>query len=115
MQNAFMNVTHFEKGFHYSADQLLIVARKLGKLATYCSTLKDESSVIRVESDRRPTKKQRDQVKVMVTVELPKKILRAESRRPDPVEAVDRCIEKLAPQVKRYKDMHIGSRRSREV
>lgn len=43
-------------------------------------------------------------MKVTVTVELPKKILRAESRRVDPLIAVDRCVEKLEPQIKKYKD-----------
>jgi ribosomal subunit interface protein len=113
-----MNVTHFEKGFQYSSDQLLLVARKIGKLATYCGRIKDEASQIRVESERRDAKKERDQVKVMITIELPKKVLRAESRRPDPIEAVDRCIEKLEPQVKKYKELHSGAgkrrRRSRE-
>ena len=108
-----MHVTHFEKGFQYSADQLLLIARKIGKLATYCGRIKDEASMIRVESERRDAKKERDQVKVMITVELPKKILRAESRRPDPVEALDRCIEKLEPQVKKYKEMHTGAGRGR--
>ena len=110
-----MHVTHFEKGFQYSADQLLLVARKLGKLATYCGRIKDEASQIRVESQRRDAKKERDQVKVMITIELPKKILRAESRRPDPVEAVDRCIEKLEPQVKRYKEMQTGIGKNRRA
>lgn len=104
-----MNVQHFERGFQYSDTQLLLAARKIGKLATYCKRLKDEASVIRVESEMRQTKKARDQVKVMVTLELPHKTLRAESRRPDPVEALDRCIEKLEPQVKRYKDFHTRS------
>jgi ribosomal subunit interface protein len=108
-----MNVQHFEKGFQYTDEQLLLIARKVGKLATYCRRIKDEASIIRVESDRRPTKKLRDQAKVMITVELPRKVLRAESRRPDPIEAVDRCIEKLEPQVKRYKELHTRSTRSR--
>jgi ribosomal subunit interface protein len=108
-----MNVQHFEQGFHYSDAQLIIVARKLGKLATYCKRLKDAASMIRVESDRRATKKDRDEVKVMITLDLPKSVLRAESRRKDPVEALDRCIEKLEPQVKRYKEKNTPSLRSR--
>jgi putative sigma-54 modulation protein len=108
-----MNVQHFEQGFQYSDAQLTTVARKIGKLATYCKRLQDEASVIRVESDRRATKKDRDEVKVMITVDLPQSILRAESRRKDPIEALDRCIEKLEPQVKRYKEKHTVSLRSR--
>jgi ribosomal subunit interface protein len=103
-----MNIQHFEKGFHYTDKDLLSIARKVGKLATYCKKIKDEGSVIRIESERRRTKKERDQVKVAITLELPKKQLRAESRRPDVVEALDRCIEKLEPQVKKYKDLHGG-------
>jgi len=108
-----MNVQHFEQGFHYSDTQLVVVAKKIGKLATYCKRLQDESSVIRVESEHRPTKKDRDEVKVMITVDLPQATLRAESRRKDPIEALDRCIEKLEPQVKRYKEKHTPSLRSR--
>lgn len=101
-----MNVQHFEKGLHYSDRDLLILAKKIGKLATWCRRIKDEASIIRVEAERRPTKKDRDQVKVTVTVDLPRKQLRAESRRRNPLDAIDRCIEKLKPQVDRYKELH---------
>ena len=104
-----MHVQHFEKNVRYSDRDLVILARKIGKLATYCQRLKDASSSIRVEAEQRETKKIRDQVKVMVTVELPRKILRAESRRLKALDALDRCIEKLEPQVKKYKELH-GSR-----
>lgn len=108
-----MNILHFEKDFKYTENELLLIARKIGKLATYCKRIKDEASTIRVEAERRPTEKKRDRMKVMITVELPKKTLRAESRRPDVIEAVDRCIEKLEPQVKRYKEMGMGKGRAR--
>jgi ribosomal subunit interface protein len=99
-----MNIQHFERGLHFSADELILVAKKLGKLATYCKRIKDESSLIRVETERRNTKKDRDQVKAMITVELPGKTLRAESRRNKVVEAIDRAVEKLEPQIKKYKE-----------
>ncbi|MDO8648556.1 MAG: ribosome-associated translation inhibitor RaiA [Candidatus Peregrinibacteria bacterium] len=110
-----MNVQHFEKGIRYTDKELLFVARKLGKLATYCRTMKDASSSIRLEAERRQTEKDRDQVKVMITVTLPKKVLRAESRRADIVDAVDRCIEKMEPQIKRYKEKHSGRERARKM
>jgi len=100
-----MQIKHLEKGFHYTDKELLIVARKLGKLATYCTRIKDESSLIRVDAERRNTEKKRDQVKVAITVDLPGKILRAESRRLDVVEAIDRCVDKLQPQLARYKEL----------
>jgi ribosomal subunit interface protein len=106
-----MHIEHFEKGIRYSDRELLLLARKLGKMATYCSRLKDEASVIRVEAERRPTKKAQDEVKVMITVELPRKVLRAESRKGTVVEAVDRCVEKLEPQLLKYKEVHMGPRR----
>ena len=108
-----MNIQHFEKGIRYSDNELKTLARKIGKLATYCKKVKDESSVIRVEATRRPTKKERDQVLVMVTVDLPGKILRSESRRLQVLEAVDRCIEKLEPQIKRYKERQTGRARAK--
>ncbi len=108
-----MNIQHFEKGLHYSNDEFLMLARKLGKLATYCKRLKDEASFIRVEAEKRETKKDRDQVKVMITIELPRKTLRAESRRNDLIEAVDRCTEKLEPQLKKYKELQTGKERAR--
>ena len=101
-----MNIQHFEKGFHYNDKELLTVARKLGKLATYCKKVKDESSYIRVDAEFRKTEKKRDAMKVTVTVKLPKKVLRAESRRPHVVEALDRCTEKLTGQLKKYKELH---------
>lgn len=101
-----MHVEHFEKGVRYTAKDLEVVARKIGKMATYCSRLKDESSVIRVEAERRETKKASDEVKVMITVELPQKVLRAESRKGSVIEALDRAVEKLEPQLLKYKDMH---------
>ncbi|MFA6038669.1 MAG: HPF/RaiA family ribosome-associated protein [Candidatus Peribacteraceae bacterium] len=103
-----MNVQHFEKGLHYSDRDLIVLAKKLGRLATYCERLKDESSAIRVEAERRPTKKDKDQVKVMITVSLPGKKFRAESRRKSPIDAVDRCIEKLEAPLKKYKELHTG-------
>lgn len=110
---ALMNIQHFEKGLSYSDRELLILAKKIGKLATYCKKLKDVDSVIRVEAERRATKKDRDQVKVMITVELPRKVLRAESRRNRVAEAIDRAMEKLEPQIKRYKEEQTGRERAR--
>ncbi|MDD4628464.1 MAG: HPF/RaiA family ribosome-associated protein [Candidatus Peribacteraceae bacterium] len=100
-----MNIQHFEKGFHYNDRELIIVARKLGKLATYCRQVKDAASFIRVDAERQASKKERDQLLVAVTVNLPGKRLFSDSRRNDVIEALDRCIEKLEPQVKRYKEM----------
>ena len=108
-----MNIHHFEKGISYNPAEMLMMAKKIGRLARYCSAVKDEASVIRLESERRDTKKDRDQVKVMITVQLPKALLRAESRRPRVLDAVDRCIEKLEPQIKRYKDLHTGRYKAR--
>ena len=108
-----MNIQHFEKGIVYNDQELLILAKKIGKLATYCKKLKDEDSAIRIEAERRPTKKNRDQVKVTVTVELPGKVLRAESRRNHVIEAVDRAMEKLEPQIKRYKEENTNRKRTR--
>ncbi|MFA6523685.1 MAG: HPF/RaiA family ribosome-associated protein [Candidatus Peribacteraceae bacterium] len=103
-----ITVEHVERGIQLTDRDLLFFAKKIGRLGTYCRRLKDEASVIRVETERRPTKKDRDQVKVMITITLPGKLLRAESRRVSPLDAVDRCIEKLEPQIKRYKDLHTG-------
>lgn len=100
-----MQIEHFEKGLTYTDKELLAVARRIGKLATYCSRLKDESSVIRVEAEKRDTKKESDMVKVMITIELPKKQFRAESRKAGVVEAFDRAAEKIEPQLIRYKEM----------
>jgi ribosomal subunit interface protein len=114
-----MNVSHFEKGLQLQDKDLLLLARKIGKLATYCARLKDADSSIRIEAERRPTKKESDQVKVMLTVELPKAVLRSESRRPWMLDAVDRCIVKITPQLKRYKEKRTGRakahRRTRHV
>ena len=63
-----MHVEHFEKGVRYNDQELILLAKKIGKLATYCRFLKDEGSSIRVEASKRDTKKDRDQVKVMVTI-----------------------------------------------
>jgi ribosomal subunit interface protein len=110
-----MNISHYEKGFTYTDRELLKIARLLGKLATYCKQVKNEASLIRVEAERRNTKKERDQFKVAIRLELPDKWLTAESRRPDVMEALDRCVEKLEPQVKRYKDKYLQARRPRRT
>ncbi len=110
-----MNVQHFEKGLQYSDRELLMLARKMGKLATYCRKLKDADSMIRVEAERRETKKANDQVKVMVTVELPKKKLRAESRRQMVLDAFDRCVDKLVPQLRRYKEKNTGREKAHRL
>ena len=110
-----MNVSHFEKGLTYSSEELLMLARKIGRLATYCQRLKDAASMIRVEAERRRTEKTQDQIKVMITIELPRKVLRAESRRSRVLDAVDRCVEKLEPQIKRYKELQTGRGRARKM
>lgn len=110
-----MNIQHVEKGFHYTDRQLLEIARKLGKMATYCKRLKDESSYIRVDAEHRNTEKKRDAMKVSVTVKLPQKVLRAESRRPDVLEAIDRCTEKLTAQLKKYKELHLQKGRAQKA
>lgn len=107
-----MHVEHLEKGVRYSDQDLLLLAKKIGKLATYCRFLKDEGSVIRVEAERRDTKKDRDQVKVMLTLALPHKVLRSESRKFTALEAFDSCAEKIKPQIDRYKEMHSGKGRA---
>ena len=101
-----MNIQHYEKGFHYTDRELLHIAQKIGKLATFCKRLKNDDSYIRIEAEHRRTEKKRDSFKVMVTVALPDKVLRAESRKDNPIDAVDSCTEKLDTQVKKYKDMH---------
>lgn len=108
-----MNVQHFEKGIAYTDQDLIVLARKIGKLATFCKHVKNEASLIRVESEQRKTKKAQDQVKVMLTVDLPKKQFRAESRRPIVMDALDRCIEKLTPQIQKYKELHTGRGKAR--
>lgn len=110
-----MNIEHFEKGLTYNDKELLIIARKIGKLATHCSRLKDEASIIRVEAERRDTKKEKDSVKVMLTVELPQKIFRSESRKAAVVEAFDRAVEKLEPQLTRYKELRTGKGMNRKM
>ncbi len=103
-----MHVEHFEKGIRYSDQDLILLAKKIGKLATYCKRLKDEGSSIRVEAEREDTKKANDRVNVQITVHLPQKVLRAESLKTDALTGVDRCIDKLEPQIKKYKEMHTG-------
>ena len=108
-----MQILHHEKNFRYSDSQFLAVARKLGKLGTFCKRVQDEASSIRIDVERRLTEKQQDQLKVSVTIDLPEKCLRAESRRLDVVEAVDRCVEKLEPQLKKYKELRMSRVRVR--
>lgn len=109
-----MNIQHFEKNFSFTGRELPTVARKIGKIATYCKRVQDAASSIRVEVERQKTRKERDQIMVMITVELPEKVLRAESRKQDVIEALDRCIEKLEPQLKRYKELKISKTKMRK-
>ena len=108
-----LKVSHFEKGYQYTASEALMVAKKVGRLSRYCRAVKDEASEIRVETVSRPTKKQKDSVKVDVTIILPQKQLRAESRKATALEAVDRCCEKLESQIEKYKERHLAPRAKR--
>jgi ribosomal subunit interface protein len=108
-----MQIEHFEKGVRYTDKELLQVARRIGKMATYCSRLKDESSIIRVEAEHLPTKKQADEVHVMITVALPQKTFRSESRKAAILEAFDRAVEKLEPQLIEYKERRLGKGKAR--
>ena len=107
-----MRMMHYEKNFHYTDRELLLTARKLGKLATYCKRLKDEDSTIKVEVEKRPTKKARDEIKVTVIVELPGKTLVSDSRKHTYIEAFDRCHAKLETQVKKYKEKALDKKKS---
>lgn len=113
--HSFMHVEHFEKGLRYNDQDLILLAKKIGRLATYCKKLKDAGSWIRVEAERRDTKKANDQTKVMITVHLPKKMLRVESRKLKALDAVDSCVEKLEEQIKRYKEMNSGREVARKA
>jgi ribosomal subunit interface protein len=110
-----LKVTHYEKGYTYTASELLILAKKIGRLSRYCRRMCDEGSSIKVETISRDTKKQNDAVKVMITIHLPKRMLRAESRRPQALDAIDRCCEKLESQIKKYKAMHTRMRLGRRA
>ena len=110
-----MHVEHSERGVRYSSEELILLAKKIGRLATYCRYIKDDGSVIRVEADQRDTKKSRDAVKVSVSIFLPHKTLRAESRKSHALDAVDSCVEKLEGQVKKYKEMHSGKEKRRKA
>lgn len=107
-----MRMLHYEKNFHYSDRELLLAARKLGKLATYCKRLKNEDSTIKVEVEKRETKKTSDEIKVTIIIELPGKTLVADSRKATFIEAFDRCEEKLATQVVKYKEKQLGAKLS---
>lgn len=108
-----MHIEHFEKGVRYTDTELLQVARKIGKMGTYCSRLKDEASVIRIEAEHRPTKKAADEVHVMITIELPQKTLRSESRKAAVLEAFERAVEKMEPQLLRYKETRLEKAKAR--
>jgi ribosomal subunit interface protein len=103
-----MNIQHFEKGLTYTDREKSVVARKIGKLATICKRLKDEDSSIRVEAEHRDTIKKKDSVKMTVTIFLPHKVICAKSRHTTVIESVDRCVEKLEPQLEKYKELHSG-------
>ena len=107
----FMRIVHYEKGYFYTTNELLLLAKKVGRLARYCEKIKDEGSIITVETVSRDTKKEQDSVKVVLMVTLPKKTLRADSRRPQALDAIDRCVEKLESQIEKYKARHGTKRR----
>lgn len=108
-----MKVLHYEKDFQYTDKEMIHVAKKVGKLATYCKRLKNEDSAIKVEVERRSTKKSQDEIKVVLLVELPSKVLKADSRKATVMEAIDRCTEKIQPQLEKFKAQHMGKPRSR--
>ncbi len=103
-----MHIEHIARGLSYTPDEMVLMAKKVGRLATYCRFVKEEGSKIRIEADRGDTKKDRDQITVAISVFLPKKTFRAESRKFKALDAIDRCIEKLEEQVKSYKEEHTG-------
>ncbi|MBI3336908.1 HPF/RaiA family ribosome-associated protein [Candidatus Peregrinibacteria bacterium] len=105
-----MNIQHFEKGLTYTDRERTILMRKISKLATLCKRIKSEDSWIRIEAEHRDTVKKKDSIKMLMTISLPHTFLCAESRQNTVIEAVDRCIEKLEPQLEKYKEKHKGLR-----
>jgi ribosome-associated translation inhibitor RaiA len=103
-----MHVLHYEHGLTYTTSELLLLARKLGKLGTYCQRLKDDASHLRLEAEAHDSAKAKDRTIVKLTVTLPKATLHAEANGAKALDAVDRCLAKMLPQLKRYKEMHTG-------
>ncbi len=101
-----MNIQHHEVGFKLTDEERMHMAEKLGHLAHYCKYMMDESTKIFVSSELRDTEKAKDRMKVSITIEFHDHTERADSRREMLLASFDRCIEKLEPQVKRYKDKH---------
>ena len=110
-----MNTKITTKGMHLTNEELIKVAKKVGKLSKYCKRVKDDSSIIDVNAEKRGTKKEQDNIKVTISVTLPKTdVLIADSRKDNAIEATDRAIAKLVTQVKKYKEKHSGKEMARK-
>lgn len=106
-----MKIIHYEKNFHYTDAEMLYTAKRIGKLATYCKRLKDESSSITIEVEVQDTIKAKDALVVVVIIELPGAVLKADSRKATLLEAMDRAVEKLEVQVRKYKEKAIDKKK----
>ncbi len=86
-----------------SKDQEEQIRAKVEKLATYADKISDTSSEIKVEISHEHSKKPEQAYHCVLTIFVPKSVLRAEARMESLRSVVDEVVEKIKTQIEHYK------------
>lgn len=95
-----------------SAEQLQLIEAKVSHLADLAERIKDESSEIRVDLSHHQSRAAEDAYECHLTLFVPHAKMRAESRAESLENVVDQVIEKMKPQIEKYKakEHHLNDR-----
>jgi ribosomal subunit interface protein len=109
-----MQIKIHSKQLALSDEQNELIKAKVSHLADLAERIKDESSEIRVDLSHEQSRAMEDAYECHLTLFVPHSTLRSESRAESLENVVDQVIEKMKPQVEKYKakENHMNDRHS---
>jgi len=107
-----MEIKIHTQGLDLSEAQNEVIEKKITHLAELGGRLKDEATEVRVEFAYQEVKAKEDAYLCQVTFYPPHATIRAEARGEKVEDALDEVIDKIRPQIERYKDKeyHLSER-----
>lgn len=107
-----MQIKIHNKHMQLSSEQMELIEAKVAHLTDLADRIKDESSEIRVDLSHEQSRAAEDAYECHLTLFVPHATLRAESRAESLENVVDQVIEKMKPQIEKYKakEHHMNDR-----
>lgn len=98
-----MQIKILTQNIKLNKAQEVMVRKKVEKLTTYAARISDESSEIKVDISHQKSKKPEDAYLCVLTLFVPRNILRAEARHESLRSVIDEVVEKIKGQIEYYK------------